>query len=136
MRGLHKLHKTLLLDKLIKLSRAIEKVKMETDVRSSNLEAKIKEHNYLEIYQIKVLNECPILGDVKFTNKYRGIIAVASFIYAVRDITQKRGYGEAIPFFEKKGIKDLNEYLVLIKSWRDKGARKHYKALKEMLFRF
>ncbi len=89
----------------------------------------------LEIYLMKVLIDCPLLSETKFVEKHPDIEYVAAFIYEIRTIMNRTNSGEAIPFFEENGIKDLNEYLNLINSWFDKGARAHYKAIKEMLER-
>ena len=89
-----------------------------------------------ELYKIKVLNECPLLGDERFTNKYPGIVDVAAFIYEIRDTCSRKGLGEAIPLFEEIGIKNLNEYLELIPKIMNKGTRAHYTAIKFMLSQF
>src|SRR3989344_855828 len=100
-----------------------------------DLEIKVNESKQLEIYRIQALKECPLLSDKNFTDKYPGIIEVATFIYLTREETKRNGYGEAIPLFEERGIKDLNEYLALIPCIINKGTRAHYENIKEMLER-
>ena len=96
----------------------------------------IKEKHYLGIYGLKAIQECTLLRDERFISQYPGIVFVAAFIYATRDIAKRNGHGEAIPLFEERGIKDLNEYLELIPCVINKGTRAHYLAIKERIERF
>jgi hypothetical protein len=101
-----------------------------------NIEELVKEKHYLGIYGVKALKECPLLSDEKFKNQYPGIVLVAAFICATREICRRNGFGEAIPLFEERGIKDLNEYLELIPCVINKGTKAHYLAIKERIERF
>ena len=82
-------------------------------------------------YVQKVTLDNQLLRDYDFLRRFEGIRSISAFIYLTL-VSYKAQNGSAIPLFEKKGIKTLEEYLGLLdkNNW---AAVKYYNNIKKIL---